>query len=376
MWHLTTLLLWVPVGGQVANATKAVITLQPPWVSIFQKENVTLWCEGLHLPGDSSTQWFINSTLIQISTPRYIITKATFKDGGEYTRQTGLLMPSDPVQLKIHRSWLLLQASRRVLTEGEPLTLRCHGWENKLVYNVIFYRNGKSFHFSRDSEVTILKSNTSHNGIYHCSGMGRNQRYTSAGVSVTVKELFAAPVLRTTLSSPVLEGSLVTLSCETKLLLQSPGLQLFFSFYVGSKILEERNTSSEYHIPSAGREDSGLHWCEVVTADGSVLKRSPELELRLLGPQSSGPVWFHILFYLSTGVILLVDTVLCVKIHKKLQRKKNYNLEVLSNQGKKETSSQQVRSDDVSEEERDFARQTTAKEPPCSSVSGCRPGQP
>ncbi|XP_076431440.1 high affinity immunoglobulin gamma Fc receptor I [Peromyscus maniculatus bairdii] len=276
--------------GADAKVTRAVITLQPPWVSIFQKENVTLWCEGPHLPGDSATQWFIDSTLLQISTPRHSITKATFKDSGEYGCRTGLSMPSDPVQLEIHRSWLLLQASCRILTGGEPLTLRCQGWENKLGYNVIFYRNGKSFHFSRDSEVTVPESNSSHNGIYHCSGMGRTQGYTSAGVSVTVKELFAAPVLRTTLSSPVLEGSLVTLSCETKLLLQRPGLQLLF-FYAGSKILEERNTSSEYHTASAGREDSGLYWCEVATADGSVLKRSPELELGILGELEGRGGW-------------------------------------------------------------------------------------
>ncbi|KAL1772658.1 high affinity immunoglobulin gamma Fc receptor I-like isoform X2, partial [Sigmodon hispidus] len=35
-----------PAHGKVVNGTKAVITLQPPWISIFQKENVTLWCEG------------------------------------------------------------------------------------------------------------------------------------------------------------------------------------------------------------------------------------------------------------------------------------------------------------------------------------------
>ncbi|KAH0511185.1 High affinity immunoglobulin gamma Fc receptor I [Microtus ochrogaster] len=160
-------------------------------------------------------------------------------------------MPSDPVQLEIHTELLLLHASRRVLTEGEPLALRCHGWKNKLVYNVVFYQNGKSFNFSRGSEVKILKTNLSHNGVYHCSGMGSNLRFESAGMAVTVKELFAAPVLRASLSSPFLEGSPVTLSCETKLLVQSPGLRLYFSFYVGSKILEDRNTSSEYHIPSA-----------------------------------------------------------------------------------------------------------------------------
>ncbi|XP_051055083.1 high affinity immunoglobulin gamma Fc receptor I isoform X2 [Phodopus roborovskii] len=283
MWLLTTLLLWVPVGGQAVNVTKAVVTLQPPWVSIFLKENVTLWCEGSRLPGDSSTQWFINGTILPISTPGYSITKAMLKDSGEYSCRTGLSMLSDPVQLEIHKDWLLLQASRRVLTEGEPLALRCHGWQ----------------------------------------------------------KLFTAPVLTSSLPSPFLEGSPVTLSCETKLLLQSPGLPLYFSFYVGSKILEDRNTSSEYHIPSAEREDSGLYWCEVATEDGSILKHSPELELRILGPQSSAPVWFHTIFYMSMGIIFLVDTILCVKIHKKFQRKKNYNLEVLlvSDQGKKDTSS-------------------------------------
>lgn len=96
--RVLSLLLFPTVGVR-----KAVITLQPPWVSIFQNENVTLWCEGLHLPGGSSTQWLLNNTVIQVSTPSYRITEATFKDSGEYRCQTGLSMTSDPVQLEIHR---------------------------------------------------------------------------------------------------------------------------------------------------------------------------------------------------------------------------------------------------------------------------------
>uniref|UniRef100_A0A3Q2GTX0 Ig-like domain-containing protein n=1 Tax=Equus caballus TaxID=9796 RepID=A0A3Q2GTX0_HORSE len=183
LWSLT-----VPVGGQ-DDSTKAVITLQPPWVSVFQEENVTLWCEGPHLPEDSSTRWFLNGTTIQTLTPRYRITAATVNDSGEYRCQTGLSVPSDPIQLEIHRDWLLLQISNRVFIEGDPLALRCHGWKNKLVYNIVFYQNGKAFKFSpQDSEFTILKTNLSHNGIYHCSGMGWH-RYTSAGVSITIKGL-------------------------------------------------------------------------------------------------------------------------------------------------------------------------------------------
>ncbi|XP_030680542.1 high affinity immunoglobulin gamma Fc receptor I isoform X2 [Nomascus leucogenys] len=332
MWFLTVLLLWVPVDGQV-DTTKAVITLQPPWVSVFQEETVTLQCEVFHPPGSSSTQWFLNGTATQTSTPSYRITSASVNDSGEYRCQRGLSGKSDPIQLEIHRGWLLLQVSSRVFTEGEPLALRCHAWKDKLVYNVLYYRNGKAFKFFHwNSNLTILKTNISHNGTYHCSGMGKH-RYTSAGVSVTVKELFPAPVLNASVTSPLLEGNLVTLSCETKLLLQRPGLQLYFSFYMGSKTLRGRNTSSEYQILTARREDSGLYWCEAATEDGNVLKRSPELELQVLRLQLPTPVWFHVLFYLAVGIMFLVNTVLWVTICKELKRKKEWNLEISLDSG-------------------------------------------
>ncbi|NP_001365737.1 high affinity immunoglobulin gamma Fc receptor I isoform 6 precursor [Homo sapiens] len=248
MWFLTTLLLWVPVDGQV-DTTKAVITLQPPWVSVFQEETVTLHCEVLHLPGSSSTQWFLNGTATQTSTPSYRITSASVNDSGEYRCQRGLSGRSDPIQLEIHR------------------------------------------------------------------------------------ELFPAPVLNASVTSPLLEGNLVTLSCETKLLLQRPGLQLYFSFYMGSKTLRGRNTSSEYQILTARREDSGLYWCEAATEDGNVLKRSPELELQVLGLQLPTPVWFHVLFYLAVGIMFLVNTVLWVTIRKELKRKKKWDLEISLDSG-------------------------------------------
>ncbi|KAL0591003.1 High affinity immunoglobulin gamma Fc receptor IB [Plecturocebus cupreus] len=68
MWLLTVLLLWVPVDGQV-DPTKAAITLQPPWVSVFQEESVTLQRAGPRAPGNSATQWFRNGTATGTSTP-------------------------------------------------------------------------------------------------------------------------------------------------------------------------------------------------------------------------------------------------------------------------------------------------------------------
>ncbi|XP_007949183.1 high affinity immunoglobulin gamma Fc receptor I [Orycteropus afer afer] len=350
MWLLTTLLLWVPGGGQM-DPRKAVITLSPPWLNVFQDENVTLWCEGLSLPGDNSTQWFHNGSAIQTLTPTYSFTVASINDSGEYKCQTGLSVPSDPVQLEIHRDWLLLQVSSRVLTEGEPLALRCHGWKNKMVYNVIFYQNDKAFKFfPHNSQLTILKTDLSHNGTYHCSAMGK-EKYTSAGVSIAVKELFPAPVLRASLSFPLLEGKPVNLSCETKLLPQRPGLQLYFSFYVGSKTLKSRITSSEYHILTANREDSGSYSCEAATEDGNVIKRSPELELQVLGLQSPILVWYQVFFYLAMGITFLVDTVLCVTIQKEFRRKKKWNLEISLASGYREEGTSYLQRDRSPEED-------------------------
>ncbi|XP_006861759.1 PREDICTED: high affinity immunoglobulin gamma Fc receptor I-like [Chrysochloris asiatica] len=311
------------------DTTKAVITLSPPWINVFQEESVTLQCEGRSPPGDNSTQWFHNGSVIQTLTPRYSLNAATFSDGGEYRCKTGLSVLSDPIQLKIHRDWLLLQVSGQVFTEGDHLSLRCHGWKNSRLSKVIFYQNGKAFNFSHfNPNISISKTSLDHNGIYHCSVKGR-QQYTSAGVHIIVKELFPAPVLKASLSFPLLEGNPVNLSCETKLLSQRPDLKLYFSFYVGNKILKDKNTSSEYQIPTAKREDSGLYWCEAATEDQNIIKRSPDLELQVVGPQSSSiSVWFHVFFCLAVGIIFLVDTFLFVITWKELQRMKKWNLEI------------------------------------------------
>ncbi|XP_054567697.1 high affinity immunoglobulin gamma Fc receptor I [Eptesicus fuscus] len=344
MWLLTALLLWVPACGQTPDTAKSVITLEPPWVSVFSEESVTLRCEGPHLPLDNSTQWFLNGTAIKTLTASYSIPAASVSDIGEYRCQRGPSMPSDPVYLEVHRDWLLLQVSSRVVIEGKPLALRCHGWKNKKVINMLFYHNNNIFKFSSwNSEFTIPKTNLSHSGIYHCQG---NKDFTSAGVSITVKELFPAPVLRASSSSPLLEGNPVSLSCETRVLPHSPPVQLYFSFYVANKTLVSRTTSSDYQIVTANREDSGFYWCEAATEDGNVIKHSPELELQVLvsftGLQESPTsVWFHGLFYLVMAIIFLVNTVLCVIIHKKLQRNNTWILEIpldSADQGKKVTS--------------------------------------
>ncbi|XP_004689517.1 PREDICTED: high affinity immunoglobulin gamma Fc receptor I-like [Condylura cristata] len=370
--HLEDILLSERSQSEKGSSTepqKAVITLQPPWVNIFPEENVALHCEGPRLPGNTSTRWFLNHTVLQTVTPAYSIASAGDHDSGEYRCQTGLSAPSDPVQLEVQRGWLLLQVSSRVFTEGEPLALRCHGWKNRLVYKVSFYKDGKAFKFShKTSGFTIPKTNVSHSGLYHCTGVGKNQRFKSAGVSVTVRELFPTPLLKTSFPSPLAEGSSVHLSCETKLLQPQPGSQLYFSFYVGSKPLMSRNTSSEYQILEAKREDSGFYWCEAATEDGTVVKQSPQVQLQVPGLRSSALVWFQAIFYLVVGIMFLVDTVFCMMLHKELQRMKTWHLEMSlgSDHWKKNTYSLQkgMSSGELNDQQQEQLQEKTDQQKP------------
>lgn len=336
MWLLTALLLWVPACGQTHTA-KSVITLEPPWVSVFPEDRVTLRCEGPHVPGDNATQWFLNGTATETLTANYSIAAASADDAGEYRCQGGASVPSDPVRLEVHRDWLLLQVSSRVVIEGKPLALRCRRWKDKKVFNILFYHNNKTFKFSPwNPKFTIPKTNLSHSGIYHCQG---NKQFTSAGVSITVQELFPAPVLRASSPSPLREGDPVSLSCDTRVLPHSPPVRLSFSFYTANKTLVNGTASPEYQLGAARREDAGFYWCEAATEDGNVIKHSPAWELQVLGLQETPtPVWVHGVFYLVMAIIFLVNTVLCVIIHKKLHREKTWSLDIpleSAGQGKK-----------------------------------------
>ncbi|XP_008052477.1 low affinity immunoglobulin gamma Fc region receptor III-A-like [Carlito syrichta] len=114
MWQLllpTALLLLVSADMQIADLPKAVVSLEPLWDRVLEKDNVTLKCQGDYPPEDNSTQWFHNENPISSQASSYFITDASLKDGGEYRCQTGLSKLSDPVQLQVHLGAISLISS-------------------------------------------------------------------------------------------------------------------------------------------------------------------------------------------------------------------------------------------------------------------------
>nr|AAK54251.1 FcgammaRIII a.3 [Sus scrofa] len=106
MWQLlspTALLLLVSAGTHAEDPPKSVVILDPPWDRLLEKDSVTLKCQGAYPPGDDSTEWRWNGTLISNKASSYSITDATVGNSGEYTCKTGLSAQSDPLRLEVYK---------------------------------------------------------------------------------------------------------------------------------------------------------------------------------------------------------------------------------------------------------------------------------
>ncbi|XP_059864936.1 Fc receptor-like B isoform X1 [Delphinus delphis] len=285
MWELTALLLLVPSSGQAATLEKPILSLHPPWTTIFKGERVTLRCDGYHPLllelRPISTLWYLGHLLlpshkksIEVQTP------------GVYRCQTRGAPVSDPIHLSVSNDWLILQVPYAAVFEGEPLVMRCRGWYDKVVYKLHYYHDGQPVrYFHSSANYTVPQARASDSGRYQCSGTMRipveSAPMFSAKVAVTVQELFQAPVLkvmgRVEARGAALGG--VVLRCETLLHPQKRDTPLQFAFYKYSRAVRRFDWGAEYTVPEPEVEELESHWCEVATASRSVRKRSPWLQL-------------------------------------------------------------------------------------------------
>lgn len=180
---LSTALLLIVSSGIRAGFQKAVVILDPKWVRVLKDDSVTLRCQATSSPGDNSTKWFHNGSLIPHQYATYVISTARVEDSGEYKCQTALSMLSDPVNLEVHVGWLLLQTTQRPeFQEGDPIWLNCHSWQSRPLYKVTYLQNGKGKkYFHQNSELYIPKATQNHSGSYFCRGIiGRNNKSSEA----------------------------------------------------------------------------------------------------------------------------------------------------------------------------------------------------
>ncbi|XP_033053214.1 Fc receptor-like protein 3 isoform X2 [Trachypithecus francoisi] len=169
---------------------------------------------------------------------------------------------------------LLLDPPWSTAFKGEKVTLTCRGISHFPARRHMFwYRNEKLLKIQYNA-IQITES-----GNYQCK-----TRESSLSDAVHVEfsyELFLHPVLRVSSSMPI-EGSPMTLICETQLSPQRPKVQLQFSFFRDSQTLGSGwSRSPKLQIPAMWTEDSGSYWCEAETVTDNIKKRSLTSQIRV-----------------------------------------------------------------------------------------------
>lgn len=184
---LPTALLLLASAGTRADPPKAVVSLDPMWNRALENDSVTLQCRTAYPQDDNSTRWFHNGKRLSHQASSYVIASARVNNSGEYSCQTGFFTLSDTVKLHVYAGWLLLQAPRWELQEGEPLRLRCHSWKNVLVQKVQYFQNGRGRQFSyKNTEFHIRYAKPRDSGSYFCRGIIGKLNVSSEAVNVTV----------------------------------------------------------------------------------------------------------------------------------------------------------------------------------------------
>ncbi|XP_048213263.1 Fc receptor-like protein 6 [Perognathus longimembris pacificus] len=186
-------------------------------------------------------------------------------------------------------AWLHLRVLPQPVFEGDTLTLKCEGKENKAVSQVKFYKDGKVLDsFKTNKPLPMGTATMTSSGQYSCTGkvFGMPEpTQTSERTTVQVQEWFQTPVLSTIPSLELHEGSHLTLRCETKTHLQKSASGLLFSFYKDGYTLQDRGHHPVHCIPRVKEEDSGIYWCEVATEGSQVQKQSYCTEVTVQGSQ-------------------------------------------------------------------------------------------
>ncbi|XP_059575111.1 Fc receptor-like protein 2 isoform X2 [Alligator mississippiensis] len=277
----------------LAAAQKAVLTLNPPWSTVFRGESVTLSCNGSRPPGSTPTSWCLEGYSWISTETNLQIKAAQMEDAGKYQCKTSDSTWSDHIELTVSSGWLILQAPHYAVFEGDRLLLRCRVRRGGEVYGMRYYRDGTEITPKPvQSSYTIDQAKTTDSGTYRCEGEILSGslyfiRYSNE-VLVLVQELFSTPELKVAGSAEAREESPLTLRCVTQPKPWTSDLQLQYSFCKSSMIVRGPESSPVHHIPAASLADSGPYFCVVQTVTSSVRKQSPEQGIKVKRVPVSG----------------------------------------------------------------------------------------
>uniref|UniRef100_A0A8U7NVG1 Uncharacterized protein n=1 Tax=Corvus moneduloides TaxID=1196302 RepID=A0A8U7NVG1_CORMO len=172
----------VPCHPQVPRPPSSLCS--PPWMPPVLWDRVTLTCQGSGTAG--ATTWYKDGQRWRLQGPdRFVVTES-----GTYQCDrpgTGCSPLCDAMRPSCPTDRLVLQVPARALLEGDTVTLRCWGWQNKSVTGVRFYHKEKDLGGPLNgTELSLSPLQLHHCGRYRCNCQMGTNRLESVPVTVTV----------------------------------------------------------------------------------------------------------------------------------------------------------------------------------------------
>ncbi|XP_031949352.1 Fc receptor-like protein 4 isoform X4 [Corvus moneduloides] len=269
----------------LAGAQTTQLLVQPPWTPPVLWDRVTLTCQGSGTA--AATTWYKDGQRWWQKGPdRIVVTQS-----GTYQcdRPDTGLSPT----VSVSNDWLVLQVPARALLEGDEVKLRCRSWQDKLVTEVQFYRDGNDLGRSPwGTELFLSPLQLNNTGRYRCRGRMedwmRQTLKVSEPVTVTVHELFPVPVLEGP-PEPT-EGSPLNLSCLSTPSPLRPRAPLLHLFYRDGQLVGGPQGSPQLLLPAVGVSHSGNYSCEVRSEWGAVRKSSARLRVTVRMPVANATI--------------------------------------------------------------------------------------
>ncbi|XP_037062626.1 Fc receptor-like protein 2 isoform X3 [Peromyscus leucopus] len=149
--------------------------------------------------------------------------------------------------------------------EGDRVVIRCTGHKNGDIKRLKYFKDGSHIAtYSSASSYTISNARFSDSGSYFCKADRKfflfiDTTEETRSMWLNVQELFPAPGLTASPLQPI-EGSSVTLSCNTRLPSDRATTQLRYSFFKDGHTLQSEWTSPKFTISAIWKEDSGNYW--------------------------------------------------------------------------------------------------------------------
>ncbi|KAM9294559.1 uncharacterized protein PAF06_018747 [Gastrophryne carolinensis] len=270
---------------QVQALVWPVVTFSPNWDKVLRNDRVTVTCKIGGTPIHRKYSWYKNNNLMPYGESSYSILYAGDGNIGDYQCQTGSGEKSDPLHLDVFFVWLILQVPTNI-HEGDSLMIKCRMWNSGSAQNTTFYKDDIMLIFlGTASDLSLGTASKSLNGKYKCTkfiNTGSASKVYSAEEFIMVKELFSAPEVQVSPHS-MIEGSDMTLTCQTTLSRSRRYEKLQFAFYKNGQLVQAFEESDKYHVQSVQSGDSGNYTCEVQNILKTVKKMSQATPIQIQG---------------------------------------------------------------------------------------------